>query len=746
MSTIVAIPTLLPDVKRVKELLDNLESHYLANRDENLYFALIGAFKDSDAASRQNDDKVIDAALRGIEELNRKYSQAGVDKFYFFHRESQYNLLNNKWIGWERKRGALMEFNDLVLGATDTSFSFFSCENPPFDHIRYIITLDSDTILPIDMARKMVGTMAHPLNRPVIDPVRGVVVEGYGLMQPRIDVDIESSNKSLFSRIFTGQEGVDPYANAISDVYQDLFSEGIFTGKGIYDLHVFQSVLQNAIPEDAILSHDLLEGSYARTGLVTDLKLVDSHPSKYNSFAARLHRWVRGDWQLLPLMFGKIANRRRGTIKNPLSLLSRWKMFDNLRRSLLAPALLFLAALSFSILPGSLLVWLGFFAVSLGMPFLIALVGYVLSGQIWHDSTKRHMPVIDGLKATLMQTLLTLAFLPYQAWSMAKAIAVTLVRVLLTKKNLLEWVTSADVEKHQKNSLGSYLGMMRSSLLTAPLILALALFFKPLAGLLGLPLFMLWALAPVIAYWISKDKKEKTLDISENDLHELGRIARKTWRYFEEFANAKNHFLAPDNYQADPPRGIAGRTSPTNIGFGLLASLTARDLGYVSTSSMTEMIDRTIGTIEQLDKWHGHLYNWYDTQSLKPLRPGYVSTVDSGNFLGYLITLSQGLKGYLSCPLVDNRFTSGIRDNLLCSGANGMAVFEALSAACPLPGNDPVDLGAWSRTLDELKRSPILDTVKNKVWKAKTEYQIQQYQKEMARTAAGCKIAGDDAN
>ena len=740
LSTIVAVPTLLPDVKRVKELVANLESHYLSNKDDNLYFALIGAFKDSDDPSMKNDGKIIAAALDGVKELNRKYGGTGPDKFYFFHRSSQFNECNNKWIGWERKRGALMEFNDLVLGATDTSFSYFSCEHPPFTHVKYIITLDSDTILPMGMARKMIGTMAHPLNRPVIDPTRNVVVDGYGLMQPRIDVDIESSNKSLFSRILTGQEGADPYANAISDVYQDLFSEGIFTGKGIYDLRAFQTVLQHSIPEDAILSHDLLEGSYARTGLVSDLKLVDSYPSKYNSYDARLHRWVRGDWQLLPLLFGKIANKTQGKIKNPLSLLSRWKMFDNLRRSLLAPSLMILVILSFTILPGNIIVWLGFFVAALAMPFLIATIGTVFSGRFWRDSSKRHMPVIDGLRASLIQGLLTLAFLPYQAWSMIKAISVTLVRVLITKRNLLEWITSAAVEKSQKSTLKSYLAMMRASWIGTPVILALALLFKPIAALICLPLFMLWIVAPAIAFWISQDTKETVPDISEADRMELGRVARKTWRYFEEFANARNHYLAPDNYQADPPRGIAFRTSPTNIGFGLLAAMTARDLGFISTSRMIELIDRTVVTMEQLDKWHGHLYNWYDTQSLRPMRPAYVSTVDSGNLIGYLMTLSQGLQDYLRRPLVDQHLEKGIRDTLSCAGADGVAAYAAIIATPNLPGSDLVDLAEWNQTLTRLMNDQALDGIKNKIWKVKTETMIQSFQKELTELMPGVAL------
>ena len=731
LSTIIAVPTLLPDEKRVEELIGNLESHYLSNRENNLYFALIGAFRDSDYPSREDDDDIIETALRGIKELNNKYSKGDRDIFYFFHRESQYNEKNNKWIGWERKRGALLEFNDLVLGSTNTSFSYFSSNAPPFSNIKYIITLDSDTILPMGMAKKMIGTMAHPLNRPVVDKQKGIVIDGYGLMQPRIDVDIESSNKSLFSKIFTGQEGIDPYSNAISDVYQDLFGEGIFTGKGIYDLRIFQSVLKDTFPENAILSHDLLEGSYLRTGLVNDLRLVDSYPSKYNSFASRLHRWVRGDWQLSPLLFGKMYNNNLKKISNPLSLLSRWKIMDNLRRSLVAPALMILAASGLSILPGSIFFWLGFFIFAQSLPFITAFIAYMLSGKLINDMTKRHMPVMFGLKAVFIQGILTLIFLPYQAWLMMDAILVTLARVFITKKNLLEWVTSADVEKSQKNSLESYIRGMTAAFWESIFIVILVVLIKPSALIASLIFLVIWFSSPFIAWWVGKDQKDVLPEVSETDMHELGRIARKTWRYFEEFINAKNSHLAPDNYQADPPRGIANRTSPTNIGLGLLATLSARDFGYIGTREMMDLIGKTVSTIEELEKWNGHLYNWYDTHTLKPLHPAYISTVDSGNFVGYLITLQQGLSDYIKSPIVGPEFSDGIRDTLQCTGKDGLALYETLALGNMLPGNDPVDVVVWNQTLNELISGNKFENIKEAVWKIKIERMIIQFKKEI---------------
>lgn len=733
MSTLIIVPTLLPDEGRVEDLLKTMESHYLSNRDDHLFFALIGGFMDSNQAGLADGHGIVDVAMAGVRELNRKYSVQGApDKFYYFHRENQYNEKHDKWIGWERKRGALMEFNDLVLGSRDTSFTYSSCKEPPFSKVKYIITLDSDTILPMGMAKKMIGTMAHPLNRPVIDKQKGIVVEGYGLMQPRIDVDVESSNQSLFAQIFTGQEGLDPYANAISDVYQDLFGEGIYTGKGIYDVNAFHEVLQHAVPENTILSHDLMEGSYVRTGLVTDLKLVDSHPSKYNAYAARLHRWVRGDWQLFPLLFRTIRNLYLHRIDNPLSLLSRWKMFDNLRRSLVAPSLVLLAALGFCVLPGSIAFWLSFFMVTQAFPFIMALVGTLFAGQYGNRGVKRYMPVMMGLKASFLQGLLNLAFLPYQAWSMMVAVSVTLVRVLVTKKNLLEWVTSADMEKTQKNSLRSYLSKMGVSIAEAGIIGLLACIFRPETAIWFLPFLLLWASAPFIAYRISLDQKDPVPQIPRKDLQDLGRIARRTWRYFEEFTDAKSHFLTPDNYQADPPRGVAYRTSPTNIGLGLLAILSARDFGYIGTLEMKDLVVKTISNMDRLEKWNGHLFNWYDIHTMKPLRPAYISTVDSGNLACYLITLEQGLKDQLASPLVDVRFTNGIRDTLLCAGTEGVAAFEAISSALALPDSITADLSQWHDVLNQLTEGQWFDAIRNISWKAKIIRSIRMYKKEMS--------------
>ncbi len=730
LCTMVVIPALLTDEKRVEQLLENMESHYLANREKNLYFALLGMFSDAKGPSKDNDTAILHTASSGIKALNLKYAKDGKDLFYFYNRLRKYNEKDNKWTGWERKRGTLMEFNDMLLGSQQTSFIFYSNRKLPADKIKYVITLDADTILPFGMAKKMIGAMAHPLNAPVIDPKRGIVTDGYGIMQPRISFDIESANRSVFSRIYTGQEGMDPYACAISDVYQDLFGEGIFTGKGIYELETFQTVLRDTIPDNAVLSHDLLEGSYVRAGLVTDLELVDSYPTKYNSYMTRLHRWIRGDWQLLPWLRRRIRGRNGARVKNPLSAVSIWKITDNLRRSLLTPSVLLLLVAGFSVLPGNSNLWAAFAMLTLGLPLILNFLDQ-LRKRIKYDRIKRYMPGFFGLKSSLFQFILSVIFLPYQAVRLLDAIFVTLYRVLISRKNMLEWVTSADVERFQSGSLKDYWSAMGACAVFGILVSLSAFLWKPEGAVFSLLFLAVWLAAPVVAYRISLDDDMEEEKLTKDEREELGRIARKTWRYFEEFANARNNYLAPDNFQEDPPRGVAYRTSPTNIGLGLLAELSGRDMGYTGIKETIEMITRTVCTIEKMEKWNGHLYNWYDTRTLEPLHPLYVSTVDSGNFVCYLIILAEGLKKYFERPLVEPVFVRGIKDTL----RNGLGAKEPIPEDFDYfdfvddPG--PIDLMQWNNALDEMTKRSIVSDIRRPVWKAKLERMVRMYKEEL---------------
>ncbi|GAU79536.1 GH36-type glycosyl hydrolase domain-containing protein [Fusibacter sp. 3D3] len=720
LGTMVVIPVLLNNVDRVSELIKHLESHYLSNPEKNLYFALIGAFKDSKGPNTQKDHPILVKAEKGIKALNLRYAKDNETIFYFYHRLSVHNTNDNTWTGWERKRGALMEFNEMLLGSDETSFCEYSDNIMPKSKIKYIITLDADTILPLGMAKQMIGTMAHPLNTPIVDPNRGIVVQGYGLMQPRISYDIESANCSLFSRILTGQEGMDPYASAISDVYQDLFGEGVFTGKGIYDLRVFHSVLKDIVPENAVLSHDLLEGSYVRAALVSDLELVDSYPTKYNAYMTRLHRWVRGDWQLLPWLGKTIHNRNLIKVTNPISKISKWKITDNLRRSLVAPSLMLLWISGFSILPGSAWFWTGYGLMVMGLPLLIHIFSELVSDAPIFNPVKRHIRGFFGIKSSLFQLIFTIVFLPYQSVLVLNAIGITLYRVLFSRKKMLEWVTSDDAERFQSNTLMNYVVSMGPSLILGVLIVVSARFVKPEYMNLSVILMGFWLTSPLIAYVISKNCDQNTKLLEPEALLELRKIARKTWRYFEEFANDKNNGLAPDNFQEEPNRGVAYRTSPTNIGLGLLATLSARDMGYIGTLEMSKRLTQTLSTIEKLEKWNGHLYNWYDTRTLEPLRPRYISTVDSGNYVCYLMTLAQGLKALYKKPVVDAAYIRGLEDtlqNALVSGKDNPLEQFGFDKNSFTEG---IDLHTWERSLSHLLGSTELLELESKLWRVRT--------------------------
>lgn len=648
--TLVVIPTLLPDAQRVEELVHQLEVHYLSNKEENLYFALLGDYKDAGEKELPEDRQIREAAQAGIHRLNQKYSPQGKN-FYLFLRERTFIPQEKRWMGWERKRGAIMELNRFLLHQDPGTFEK-DLEIYDLPKIKYVITLDADTRLPLHSAKKLIGTISHPLNRPVFDPERGLVTEGYGLIQPRISVAVESANKSLFTRIFAGQGGIDPYTSAVSDVYQDCFGEGIFTGKGIYDVEVFQQALEGAIPDYTVLSHDLLEGCYVRVGLATDIELVDAFPARYNSFIMRMHRWVRGDWQLIKWLGPK-------SILTPLS---KWKIWDNLRRSLVPPALLLLITLGLILFPGQGYFWLGLSFLTIGFPLLLGLIDFILFKHYKTEWNKCHGNMIFGIKGVLYQAILTWIFLPYQAYITGDAVIRTLYRVFFSRKNMLEWVTAADAERKVKNDVSSYYVSMMPSILYGLLLLGLVLLLKPENLAYALAGCLIWTGTPYVAFYISKDDKKKEIQLSEEAQEQLKEWAKKIWNFYEDFAGEGDNYLPPDNFQENPPNGVAHRTSPTNIGFLLLAYLSARDFGFIGTGEMVERLERTLDTIERMKKWKGHLYNWYDTRTLEILRPAFISSVDSGNFIGFLITLKQGLMEYLD---QDTEISEGLRQRML---------------------------------------------------------------------------------
>ncbi|SHI58901.1 GH36-type glycosyl hydrolase domain-containing protein [Lutispora thermophila] len=627
--TIVIIPALLSSKNAAMELIEKMEVYYLANKDKNLFFGLIGDFKDSDRENNPEDESIVEAAMEGVKILNEKYKE-GRTIFYYFHRKREFNDKQNKWMGWERKRGAIVQFNDLLSGRESNSFVYKSSGVDELKDIKYVITIDSDTNLIMESAAKLIGTIEHPLNKPVYDKERGIVTEGYGIIQPRIGVDVEDSNKTLFSQIFAGDGGIEPYTTAVSNIYQDVFGEGIFTGKGIYDLSMFNEVTKEKIEDNTILSHDLLEGSLLRTGLAGDIELIDGFPGKYLSHASRQHRWTRGDWQLIKWITGK----------NPLTSLSRWKMVDNLRRSMIQPSIYLLLLLGILCLPCSVMKLILVPIFLFLFPNLLWLISII---ERKSKDTRQYMQL---LKKTVYQLFFLMAFLPYNAYMMMDAAIRSLYRVFYSHRNMLEWVTAADAEKKLKSDLKGYYIKSKCTIVLT-LIFAVVVTIKQVFDVAAAILLGLWILSPYIAYKASEDVKTQKPALTDEDRENIQRIGRKTWAYYEELVREEFNYLPPDNYQEYPPKGAAPRTSPTNIGLYLVSTLAAADLGYINAIQMLERVENTLNTIEKLDNWKGHLYNWYDIRTLEVLRPLYVSTVDSGNFISYLILLMQGLEDYI---------------------------------------------------------------------------------------------------
>ncbi len=638
--TLVVIPTLLTSAERVKDLLGQLEVYYLANQDPHLHFALLGDFKDAPSPEMNGDKELLEVAIERIKALNLKYRE---DAFLLLHRSRLWNPSEKAWMGWERKRGKLLELNRLLRQAGQTSYTTQIGKLEVLPKIRFVITLDADTELPRGVAKKLVGTMTHPLHTPHLGKDAKSVVKGYGVLQPRIGVSVLSARASRFAALFSGNSGIDPYTTAVSDVYQDLFGEGSFTGKGIYDVEVFHQVTGEAFPENQILSHDLLEGIYARAGLVTDIELIDGYPAKYPAFMQRLHRWTRGDWQLLPWLF------------KDMSPLGRWKIFDNLRRSLEAPSQVVLLYLAFTVLVQNPYYWVLFVLTGIFWPLLIQFMNRLVK---WQRSSLS--PRVE-LKKELLQGIFQFSTLAYQAILQLDAILRSLLRQGVTKRKLLEWETAADTEARLDLSFQTSLRQMWPAWGVVVVFLAGIFYYDPSRLLLFLPIALLWGFSPWLAYWISLPYKVEG-ELTEENQAELRLWARKIWAFFEEYVTPEENWLPPDNVQIDPPNGIAHRTSPTNIGLAMLANRTAWDEGYVTLHDTLTRLRGSLDTLEHLEQWNGHFYNWYDTLTLQPLHPLYISTVDSGNLVVYALTLSHGVEELLEEPILGHKVAKGLQD------------------------------------------------------------------------------------
>ncbi len=650
-TTAVVVPTLFGSVKAVEEALEHIEVQYLANRDSNLFFAILSDFTDAPTETRDTDGPILEAAVKGTTELNRKYVQEGRTIFHLFHRRRQWNEQQGVWMGWERKRGKLGQFNRFLRDQAADAFSTVVGDVASLRAVRYVITLDSDTVLPRDAAQILAGTIAHSLNRAEYDPQLGRIVRGYGIFQPRVGVSLTSAHASHFAAIHSGHPGVDPYTTAVSDVYQDLFSEGSFTGKGIYDVDAFEMATHGKFPENTLLSHDLIEGAYSRAGLATDIQVYDDYPARYLTYTRRKHRWIRGDWQLLGWLRKNVPGPQ-GPARNRLSAISRWKIFDNLRRSLVEISQLLLLFAGWFVLPGSPLMWTGVVMGAVVFPWLFSLLLAVVRPPRDQSWPAYYAAVGRDAAISVQQFALAMTFLPHQAVVSADAIARTLGRLLISRRKLLEWQTASQVERAMAS--GSMIEVWRRmwpvvliSVALAAVVLAIDLQgdrFAPKHVLLSaatVPLIMLWFISPAIANALSAPATPREFRLSEAERQTTLRFAKVHWKYFETFATEETQWLAPDNFQEDPEPVVAARTSPTNIGLQLLSTATAHDLGFIDSGEMIERLERVFRSLERMRRYRGHFYNWYDLRDLHVLEPPYISTVDSGNLAGHLIALKQ---------------------------------------------------------------------------------------------------------
>ena len=630
-STFVIIPTIVSTKEKVKQMYRKLEVDYLANKSENLYFCLLGDCKESAREEESYDNEVIDMGLKEAQRLNKKYSHSKFPVFHFIYRKRLWNEKEGSYLGWERKRGALTDLTEFLLGKMSEKeeqqkFNVNTIKNyKDMPKIKYIITLDSDTDLTLNSAFELVGAMAHILNKP--EENQGVVSAGHALIQPRVGINLDVSYTSLFTKIFAGSGGIDSYSNAISDTYQDNFGEGIFTGKGIFDLELYSKLLKNEIPENKVLSHDLLEGSYLRCGLATDILIMDGYPTKFTSFISRLSRWIRGDWQIISWLKS-----------DKLNLLSKFKIFDNLRRSLfeisvIIGILYFLNIQKFLKIDCRIQIVL--LVIASIFPFLLEIINIIIFKKEGEQKQNTFTPKIAGFQGAILRAIITLGALPYKAWVSFISISKTLYRLIFSKKHLLEWMTSEEAEKNAKDDILSYIKAMISNIILG----AIAIFdFTVIKSIPGIFIGVLWVVAPLIMNFISREIKEKSPKdmLNNEEIKFVKDVGKRTFDFFLNNVTKENNYLIPDNYQEDRKNEYVDRTSSTNIGLSLLALQAGYDLGYIDLEKALDLIKNVIDTVKNLQKWNGHLYNWYNIKTKEPLIPRYISTVDSGNFVGYL--------------------------------------------------------------------------------------------------------------
>jgi cyclic beta-1,2-glucan synthetase len=662
-STLVVVPTLLISENHLHKLVNDLEVRCLGNRDPNLHFALLTDLADSVGKPRENDSHpLVDLAIKSINQLNAKYGSQGNGVFLLLHRHRVYNMRQGVWMGWERKRGKLLDLNKLLAHEYD-AFPIKAGPTGVLEGVRYVLTLDSDTQLPRGEAARMVGAIAHPLNQAVVDPNRRIVSRGFGILQPRIGVAVRSTARSRLAAIYSGQGGFDIYTRAISDSYQDLFGEGIFTGKGIYECSALHAVLDRRFPRNALLSHDLIEGAYARAGLATDIELVDDYPTHYSAYIRRKHRWVRGDWQIAQWMFSRVPDESGHRTRNPISSISRWKIFDNLRRSLVDPLLCILFIAGWIHLPGGPLYWTLASLLLLVFPAL-AQSAFGAGRALANGRSGQMTEVVSGLGHSLVVALFRLIFLPHELLLTFDAIVRSLVRRFITGERLLEWETAAQTELRSETRQKMDFSLAVTPFAAVGLVVLVWLVAADKRALLcAAPILLLWALANPITVWLNRPPKN-THRLSQSEREFLETHALLIWRYFHEFGVKRHSYLIPDNVMEE---GLAeaARVSPTNIGLLLNARQAACELGFLTAPEFASLTRHTLATIDRMEQFHGHLFNWYDTETLQPLdKAPFVSSVDSGNFAASLYTLHAGTRGMLERPLLGAQLFAGLRAHL----------------------------------------------------------------------------------
>jgi cyclic beta-1,2-glucan synthetase len=629
--TLITISTLLPSAEKAKELSKHLSQLYRTNKSGAVTICVLADLKGAKTPTTSTDESDIEASKRVIDKLNQKYGGG----FILAVRPRIFSPTQNEYTGRERKRGAITALVCAIKGESDEFLCLYG-DTENLNKTKYIMALDADTSMPLDTLSELVSAALHPLNKPVIDEGRRIVTEGYGIFAPRVVTDIASAAKTSFARLMTGTGGITAYNAVCADRYQDMFGDSIFMGKGLIDVDVFSDLLKDRFPSERVLSHDILEGLFMRTALMGDVELTDSFPSNQLSYFDRLHRWIRGDWQNLRYCLPK--TKKDGIKqKNPYDVIARYKVFDNLRRSATPVFAALGCILALFMPPTAAAITTVLCLVSAGAGELFAGINSIVSGGFSMLSRLYYSSAIPDALASFIRSFISASMLVQTGWTSLNAISKALFRQLVSKKKLLEWVPAAQNDK-SKGAVKVIKRCLPSIIVGALLII----FDGPFSHLAGL----LFIFNVLFAVFSGREKRAAAPLPDSEDKEKMKAMAASIWKFYDSFCRASDNFLPPDNIQETPVHRTAHRTSPTNIGLLLCCILAARDLSFIDTKTMCQRISNTLDTIDKLEKWHGNLLNWYDTQTLKPLHPKYASSVDSGNFICCLVALRQGLLEY----------------------------------------------------------------------------------------------------